>query len=141
MSNERVQSNDTPSIPYTFTEADIEARSVLEQQIQSFASCYSMIMQVLKGQDELKNCIGDADYATRKVEQRNAPLFPLEALSVSNAIDRVWNVMETIPKLLEKYIVQFYTAKVKASKTEQPTLLSHAAETKQKENVDSSASC
>ena len=42
-----------PSATYSFTDADMEARSVMEQRIQSFVCCYSMLRKVISAQPAL----------------------------------------------------------------------------------------
>jgi len=103
------------ALPYTFTEADIEARSVMEQRIQSFVSCYSMIMQVLDGQKRV-DVLGYSDLGRGGQPECSAAMFPLRPLPVSDAIVRVHEVLSTVPLLLHKYIVTFYEARAAATK-------------------------
>lgn len=82
--------NSAAANAYTFTEADMEARSVMEQRVQSFVSCYSMLRRVITSQSEA------------------SPRFPLRPLLVEQAIERVMNIVITIPLLLHKYVVQYF---------------------------------
>lgn len=79
------------TVNYTYQEADLEARGVMEQRIQSFVCCYSMLRRVL-----------EADASAKQINDSWCPLRPL---SVSTSIEKVWRVMNLIPKLLSKYLL------------------------------------
>lgn len=72
-----------------FTEADLDARSVMEQRIQSMVCCFSMIDTVL------------AQLNNTTMAGKN----PLEMYSSLHALDKVWNKMLVIPGLLEEFVL------------------------------------
>jgi hypothetical protein len=75
---------------YTFVTADGDARSVLEQRMQSLLCSLSLISNFLSKQK------------SEKIRNQ----MPLKILSVSETIARIWNLMKTIPVLLKKYLIQ-----------------------------------
>ncbi len=72
---------------YTYSAADLDARSVMEQRIQSLVCCFSMIQRVLS-------------------KQPPSDGYPLRVLTVSEATDRVWTVLLQIPELMEEYCIK-----------------------------------
>jgi [histone H3]-lysine4 N-trimethyltransferase ATXR3 len=80
--------DDTPS-PYSFSSADMDARCVLEQRMQSLVCCYSMVSKFLSQQPE--------EMQFKK---------PLRMLTNQEVAVSVWKVMQSIPKLLQKHVVK-----------------------------------
>lgn len=76
----------TPS-PYTVPMADLDARSVMEQRIQSMVCCFSMTRKFLSVQPP---------------ELQNTP--PLRHLPPSEVIDRIWELLKDIPSLIKEYV-------------------------------------
>ena len=81
--------SDGQSSLYTFSSADMDARCVMEQRIQSLICCVSLIRRVLKKQ---QSC---ALY--------NQP--PLKMLAHEDAVHIVLGYLSTIPSLLRKYLL------------------------------------
>ena len=77
------------SSPYTFSSADMDARIVMEQRLQSLICSYSMVSRVLEKQP---------------AEMRDT--LPLRPYTASEAIEKVWSkVVKVIPGLLEKHLL------------------------------------
>lgn len=90
--------NGMPS-PYTFSSADMDARIVMEQRLQSLICSYSMVSRVLDKQPEEMQA-----------------MLPLRTFTANESIEKVWNkVVTVIPGLLEKYLL-VESGSVKASK-------------------------
>ena len=70
---------------YTWAYADMDARSVMEQRLQSIVCSFSMIGRVLQGQT-----------------QKNKQSLPLRPLASKEAAERVWRYMSMLPKLLDE---------------------------------------
>jgi hypothetical protein len=87
----------------SFTAADMEARSVMEQRLQSLVCCFSMVSKFLSAQTQFQGAGG----------QPTPP--PMSVLPVAESIDSVWKVLQPIPRLMDKHMVQFSTLKVKAT--------------------------
>ena len=73
---------------YDYYSADLSARSVMEQRLQSIVCCTSMVLQVLK----------DSDSSSRA---ENAPMVILSAYQV---MPHLLSVFDTIPGLLKQMI-------------------------------------
>eukprot|EP01041_Mallomonas_annulata_P010270 gene10270-21427_t len=73
---------------YTFVGADGEARSVMEQRMQSLVCCCSLVNRVIDG---------------LPTDQKSTP--PLQSLSCTDAIQAVWNLMSNIPTAMETYLL------------------------------------
>ncbi len=86
---------------YTFSAADMDARSVMEQRLQSMVCCFSMIDQII-AHSALK---GDKKGSTAPL----VPYFPAEAVS------RVWEKLLRIPPLLQEHLLAPAQAAVKAA--------------------------
>ena len=78
----------TGTMVYNYSGADLDARSVMEQRLQSIVCCYSMIMKFLSQQPEA-----------------NRDRFPLQKVSTAEAVRRIWEMLKTIPALICKYMV------------------------------------
>lgn len=74
---------------YTYVSADCDARSVLEQRMQSLLCSFSLITKYLSKQDP-------------QLRSR----LPLKILPLADAISRIWSVLKTIPSLLKKHLIQ-----------------------------------
>lgn len=83
------------SSEYCFSGADMDARCVMEQRIQSMVCCFSMINRVLEGQK-------DKDQTPTVHEKK--PLSPVLSKGV---IRVVWEILSKIPALLEQYLLKF----------------------------------
>ena len=81
----------TSGIPYhyTFSNADLDARSVMEQRIQSLVCCASMIQQVLQ----------------RQKKKVNGESGILATYSATEGIKKAWNKLLRIPDLITEYIL------------------------------------
>lgn len=77
---------------YSFSGADNEARSVLEQRLQSLVCCVSLINGVLK---KLSDKAGDCG---------PQPGTPLRVIPPEAAIKTIWSHVAQIPKLIKKHI-------------------------------------
>ena len=86
--------NGSPS-PYTYSAADMDARSVMEQRLQSLVCCCSMISQVLTSQPS-------PDASKNIVESTHN--YPLKPLPVLEAVNNVWELMGGIPELLRTHL-------------------------------------
>lgn len=75
---------------YSYLTADMDARSVMEQRIQSLVCAFSLVSRV----HDLSKNSGN--------ELLEAPLRPL---SFDEAIDRVWKYLIPIPECLSRYIL------------------------------------
>ena len=73
---------------YTFSQADMDARSVMEQRLQALVCCSSMISTVL---DKQKN-----------ESIRTAP--PVTMITSDVALSRIWSELMQIVSLLEEYV-------------------------------------
>lgn len=82
---------------YTYVSADCDARSVLEQRMQSLLCSLSLITKFLSKQDS---------------ETRNR--LPLKILPLPDAISRIWSLMKTVPSLIKKYLIN-QTSKTEAN--------------------------
>ena len=73
---------------YSYSSADMDARSVMEQRIQSMVCCFSMVDQVLmKQSDDLKS------------------RFPLIVYQSNQVVDKIWNKMRAIPDMISKSLL------------------------------------
>lgn len=97
---------------YTYSAADMDARSVMEQRIQSIVCCISIIKHVLSRQTN-----------------DNKTTLPLRVISPMEAAESIWNMLLTIPDLLANHISQM---KLDYAMQKAKHLLSGT-----KENVDS----
>ena len=89
--------NGKPS-DYDYESADQDARNVMEQRLQSMTCCFSMVNRVLEMQSDKTNT------------------EPLKVLSVKEAIDEVWKLLEQLPNLLEDHLLtEEVLAKLKKS--------------------------
>ena len=76
----------------------MDARSVMEQRIQSMVCCISMVQQVMQQQpDYLQNS------------------YPLVAYTPAEAVRKVWAKLVIIPDLLSKYLIKSYLGDSKQS--------------------------
>ena len=82
------EKNDENIVEYTYSEADMEARTIMEQRIQSLVACISMV-----------NCVLD----NQTIEKHsNVPLIILNNNKSKNIII---NILKTIPILLNDMIL------------------------------------
>ena len=82
-----MRAKDGQPSPYTFSSADMDARCVLEQRMQSMVCCFSMVSKFLERQPE-------------HLQEKK----PLRMLSMQEAVPKVWALMQSIPKLLQKHL-------------------------------------
>ena len=118
-----MRSKDGSKSLYTFSAADMDARSVMEQRLQSMVCCFSMIDQVI-AHSALK---GDK-------KGSNAPLvpyFPAEAVS------RVWEKILRIPQLLQEHLLGPAQAAVKTAEAAVKAAQAAVRREKDKEYVKS----
>lgn len=99
----RTKDNNSKSL-YTYSAADMDARSVMEQRIQSMVCCFSMVGQVLLGNATAvgRDASSDSDPASSSAETASTPLVPF---SPARAVREVWQRMQVIPALLEEHLV------------------------------------
>lgn len=83
-------SSGTNGYAYTFASADMDARCVMEQRIQSVICCFSMIQKVLNQQSS---------------ESKLAEARPLSVYSPAVVIKEIWNRLSCLPKLLHTYLL------------------------------------
>jgi len=81
---------------YSYSSADMDARSVMEQRLQSLVCCFSMISRVLEHQP--KEEPSGTEGTTVMVKN------PLQTLPASDAIHSIWEIMSTIPQLLRTHL-------------------------------------
>jgi hypothetical protein len=117
---------------YSFTSADGDARSVLEQRMQSLLCSFSLISKFLSKQTSLE------------ISQQ----VPLKILSTEATLVRVWEFMKTIPLLLKKHLIQILMKEIKKfemdnsskteknSKTEKKKLMTFTQFTKKKKILE-----
>jgi hypothetical protein len=80
--------NGQPSL-YTYSTADMDARSVMEQRLQALVCCCSMVERVLDNQPE----------------DINTGCYPLRTVNPGEAAERIWNMLNTIPGLIEEHML------------------------------------
>lgn len=100
-----MRSKDGSKSLYTFSAADMDARSVMEQRLQSMVCCFSMIDQVIShsaGKEKDKD--GQKGSTAPLV-----PYFPAEA------VQRVWEKLLRLPTLLQEHLLAPAQAAVKAA--------------------------
>lgn len=83
-------SGDNGMTSYTFSTADMDARSVMEQRIQSLVCCVSMVQKVV-------NCDEDADLPNKQ---------PLATCLQTDAVNVIWKYLTAIPDLLKDYLLE-----------------------------------
>lgn len=81
----------------SFTQADMEARSVMEQRLQSLVCCFSMVSKFLASQTQF--------------QRDTPPPPPMSVLPALEAIDAVWKILQPIPRLMHKHMIQNSTLK------------------------------
>jgi hypothetical protein len=84
------------STEYTFSGADMDARCVMEQRIQSMVCCFSMINRVLTGQQ-----------VTAPVDNAAADRKPLQPVQPRQVMQLLWSKLQKIPKLVDTYFFHF----------------------------------
>jgi hypothetical protein len=75
---------------YTFSAADMDARSVMEQRLQSMVCCFSMVQQVI---------------ARNELQQNAASSMPLVPYLPGAAVSHVWERLGSIPQLLREHLL------------------------------------
>lgn len=116
----RTKANNSKSL-YTYSAADMDARSVMEQRIQSMVCCFSMVEQVLlmtmTGGGNTTAVGRDRDTAALDSEDPPLPTVssvssmsdststPLVPFPPARAVQEVWQRLQVIPALLEKHLV------------------------------------
>jgi hypothetical protein len=63
----------------------MDARSVMEQRIQSMVCCFSMIQQIFQ-------------------KQSDGISLPLQTLKSTESIEKIWSMLVQIPDLIDKYL-------------------------------------
>lgn len=81
------------STEYTFSGADMDARCVMEQRIQSMVCCFSMIHRVLLGQ-------------TTRDEATGGDRKPLRPIAPRQALTLLWARLSKVPRLLEAHLLR-----------------------------------
>ena len=117
-----------PRPPLSFTAADMEARSVMEQRLQSLVCCCSMVSQFLSAQHEAPGAL-EQEWESASVsvsggasERHGAPDTdqastsatpppPMSVMPTLEAIDAVWQVLQPLPRLMHRHMVQLSTLK------------------------------
>lgn len=91
---------------YTFSAADMDARCVMEQRLQSMVCGFSMVQRVLARQEHQQQHEEHADkHAEGKAKKAKSEMLPVKALTAGDAAERVWKYMSDIPELLEEYVL------------------------------------
>jgi len=72
---------------YTFSQADLDARSVMEQRLQSLVCCFSMLQRVVDQQP-----------------QELVEMPPLSVVGVGETIAMIWEYLKRIPTLVEEHV-------------------------------------
>ena len=75
---------------YTYSNADMDARSVMEQRIQSMICCFSMVMRIIRSTEQ----------------QELQDVCPLAGYGQLQAIQQVYLRMKVIPSLLQEYLLK-----------------------------------
>jgi hypothetical protein len=111
------------STEYTFGGADMDARCVMEQRIQSMVCCVSMINRVLMGQPSTWDASSESTPSTNELK----PLKPILARQV---MELVWSRLCKIPSLINSHMLcpSDKTPEVKAIKTKKSEVESLLAE-------------
>lgn len=85
-----LRSKDGSKSLYTFSAADMDARSVMEQRLQSMVCCFSLVQQVI-----LRN----------HLHRDAAASMPLVPYLPGAAVGHVWDKLLVIPKLLSEHLL------------------------------------
>eukprot|EP00981_Chlorochromonas_danica_P011148 scaffold3779_cov254-Ochromonas_danica.AAC.8 len=85
---------DQRDLSYSFAGADMDARCVMEQRIQSMVSCISMVNRVLVSQP-----------LESDEQVKSKTLYPLQAFTVADAVRLVWAKLQRIPELLTTHLI------------------------------------
>ncbi|KAJ1420799.1 hypothetical protein B484DRAFT_399721, partial [Ochromonadaceae sp. CCMP2298] len=130
--------SDGKSSQYSFMAADMDARSVMEQRLQSLVSCFSMVQRVidrnaaadhealtltngaLKGALTLKNEAegeGVEDKGSGKDKGVPSPRKPLVPYTPSEAVAEVWARLTPIPRLLQRHLLDPAKTALEGAKT------------------------
>ena len=106
-----LRSKDGKPSQYTFLEADMDARTVMEQRLQSLVCCYSMVSQVLS-----KNRRAALESGAAVPVEGND--YPLGIYKANEAISKVWEILKTIPALMEVNLLHEHGKKKSKTKKE-----------------------
>ena len=90
---------------YTFSTADLDARSVMEQRLQSLVCCFSMIQRSIDQQP---------------LENQEVP--PLAVMKTSEVLDTIWGYLQRVPCLVEEN-VKVKTPEIKKKDRNVPTVV------------------
>lgn len=92
---------------YSFTDADLDARSVMEQRIQSMVCCVSLVQQVLLKQSRVEKCTTNSTTGTESdFRLSEESTFPLVAYKPAEAIALIWEQLQLLPTLLLQHLVE-----------------------------------
>jgi hypothetical protein len=95
---------------YTYSAADMDARSVMEQRLQSMVCAFSMVQQVLSAHKaKFASAPAPASAAKQPTKTPLVPYMPAEA------IDKVWTRLARIPQLLEDHLLAPAAAQLEAA--------------------------
>jgi hypothetical protein len=96
-----IRKSEDPASQYSYSNADMDARSVMEQRIQSMICCISMVTRIVSSlnQQKLQN------------------LRPLSGHLQSDAINEVYARMKPIPALLTQYLLKPLNLKAEDKKS------------------------
>ena len=97
----------------TFASADWDARTVMEQRIQSLCCAFSMVQRVVQNQPNNQSPILSN---TRKAQKGS---MPLEAVDASQAAEHVWTMLTEIPKLISNFAQEQANRHVQISNSEE----------------------
>ena len=91
---------------YTFSGADLEARTVMEQRLQSMVCCVSMVQQVMAKQPrgDSEGCMNNTNKSTSTNTPAPTPL-PVITYTAKDAIAKAWDRFSAIPRLMEKTVL------------------------------------
>lgn len=85
-----LRTKDGSQAQYTYSSADMDARCVMEQRIQSVICCFSMVTKTLSQQSD--------------PQLRDAR--PLSVYSVKDVLNEVWDRLCYIPNLMQSHLIQ-----------------------------------
>lgn len=110
---------DGSSSQYTYSAADMDARSVMEQRIQSMVCSFSTINEVLRRQSD--------------VWKQSS--HPVRVLTGPEAAEIIWKMLETIPGLLSVSISQL----LQKSTNDKSTCSTTSSSVSSKENIQTNS--
>ena len=103
-----------PEAEYSFCTADMDARSVMEQRMQSLVCCFSMVQRVIDANRQHLE-IAKKDSSDQKQQQQADCAVPLVPCLPGAAVEQVWARLQEVPPLMEKHLLAPAVASAKAA--------------------------